>query len=55
MHEIALAIDLGGGARFGLDVMYNDGLKSIVPNEVQDPNKNQAFMVIGSFSLTIGG
>ena len=35
------SIGLGGRARFGFDTMYNDGLKSIVPNEVQDPNKNQ--------------
>ena len=49
------SIRLGGRARFSLDVMYNDGLKSIVPDEVQDPNKNQTFMVTGSFSLMFGG
>lgn len=49
------SIELGGRTSFSLDVMYNDGLKSIVPDEVQDPNRNQAFMVIGSFSLMIGG
>ena len=49
------SIGLGGRARFSLDVMYNYGLTSIVPDDAQDPNKNRAFMVTGGFSLTIGG
>ncbi len=52
---VGASIGLGGRTRFSLDVMYNDGLRSIVRDEVQDPNKNQTFMVTGSLSIGIGG
>ena len=49
------SIGLAGRVQFSLDVMYNYGVTSIVPDIAPEPNKNRAFMVTGGLSLTIGG